>query len=377
MKAVILAAGKGIRMLPLTEDKPKVLIEINGKPFLWYLLENLRKAGFTEYGIVVNYKKEKIEEFLKRYKIKATLIDQPEPLGTGDAYKQARGFCGEENFVGIYGDNLYSVEDLQAVQKQDPFCYVVGKEVEDWQKYGILITKGEKLIKIVEKPSQFVGDMANTGLYKFTPDLWPALEKIKSSPRGEYEITDALSLLAEEGKVKVLPLQEYWLDLGCREDIPKITRFLTELSGGTLRKIASIILVNKKGELLLLLRDNNPAIPFPHHWDLVGGHVEERETPEEALRRELKEELELDLQGNVSNLQFFRRFDCFEGDVHVNIKYIYTGRIDKELSELKLHEGERLAFFSPTEAISLRFANIMGSIVKAYIQSSKQNLYKQ
>lgn len=376
MKAVILAAGKGTRMLPLTEDRPKVLIEINGKPFLWYLLENLRKAGISEYGIIVNYQKEKIKDFLEKYKIKATFIDQPEPSGTGDAYKQAREFCGKEDFIGIYGDNLYSVEDLKAVQKHDSFCYVVGKEVDDWQKYGILVVKGEKLIKIVEKPKKFVGNIANIGLYKFTSDLWPALEKMKPSPRGEYEITDAISSLARERKVKVSGLQEYWLDLGCKEDIPKISGFLARLSKGPLRKIASIILVNKKGELLLLLRDNNPAIPFPHHWDLLGGHVEEGETPEEALGREIKEELNLDIRKDISDLHFFKRVDCFEGDVHLNIKYIYVGRIDKRVSELELNEGERLAFFSPEEARKLRFANIIGSIVKAYIQS-KQNLYKQ
>ena len=376
MKAVILAAGKGTRMLPLTEDKPKVLIEIDGKPFLWYLLENLRKAGITEYGIVVSYKKEKVKEFLEKYKITATLINQPEPLGTGDAVTQAKSFCGKEDFLVVHGDNLYSIEDLKAVQRQDTFCYIVGKEVDDWQRYGVLVIKGEELIKIVEKPKKFRGNLINTGLYKCTASIWPALEKIKRSPRGEYELTDAFSLLAKERKVKVLELQEYWLDLGCKEDIPKISRFLTELRKGPLRKIASIIIVNRKGELLLCLRDNNPKIPFPHHWDLLGGHVEEGETPEEALRRELQEELNLDVRKDISDLQFFKRFDCFEGDVHLNIKYIYVGKIDQELAELKLHEGERLGFFSPQEAKSLRFANIVGSIVKAYLEP-KQNLYKQ
>jgi len=226
MKAVILAAGKGVRMLPLTLDTPKVLIEINGKPFLWYVLENLRKAGINEYAVVANHKKEKIMEFLKKYNFQATLIHQPEPWGSGDAVKHAKPFCGQDNFIIVSGDNLYSVDDLKAIQKKDAFCYIVGKEVPGWQKYGVLVVEGEKLVRIVEKPKEFVGNVVNVGLYKCTADIWPALDKIGLSPRGEYEFTDALSIVAKEGKVKVLRLKEYWLDLGCKEDIGKIGKFL-------------------------------------------------------------------------------------------------------------------------------------------------------
>ncbi len=213
-------------MLPLTLDRPKVLIEVNGKPFLWYVMENLKKAGIVDYGIVVNHRKEKMEEFLGKYNIKATLIDQPEPLGTGDAVKQAKNFCGKDDFIIVSGDNLYSVEDLRAVQRKDTFCYIVGKEVEDWQRYGVLVVDGDKLVRIVEKPKYFVGNLVNTGLYKCTADIWPALDKISLSPRGEYEFTDALSILAKEGKVKVLKLQQYWLDLGSKEDVGRIEEFL-------------------------------------------------------------------------------------------------------------------------------------------------------
>lgn len=213
-------------MLPLTADKPKVLIEINGKPFLWYVLENLKKAGITEYAIVANHRKEKVVEFLETYHFKATLLDQPEPLGTGDAVKQAKTFCGKDDFIIVSGDNLYSVEDLKTVQRKDLFCYIMGKEVEDWHKYGIMIVEGDILVKIVEKPKEFVGNLANTGLYKCTADIWPALDKIGLSLRGEYELTDALSILAKEGKVKVLKLKEYWLDLGGKEDVGRIESFL-------------------------------------------------------------------------------------------------------------------------------------------------------
>lgn len=228
MKAVILAAGKGIRMLPLTEHIPKALVEVNGKPFLYYVLKHLHQAGYNDIGIVVGYKKEKVAEFLKKNKITATLIEQKEHRGTGHALMQAHQFCGNENFVMLGGDNLFSVKDLRTVQKKDDFCYVAGKEVTEWKKYGVLVVQGEKLVKIVEKPVEFVSNIINTQLYKFTPDIWKALEKITFSVRNEYELPDAITILAQQGQVKVLTLKGYWLDLGCKEDIPRIERFLSQ-----------------------------------------------------------------------------------------------------------------------------------------------------
>ncbi|HIG93045.1 MAG: NTP transferase domain-containing protein [Candidatus Aenigmarchaeota archaeon] len=226
MKVLILAAGKGTRMLPFTEHTHKVLIPINGKPFLSYVLDHLQQAGFTDIGIVAGYHPEKIQEFLVAHKIKATIIAQPNPLGTGHAVLQAQKFCGQDQVVIQGGDNLFSVADLKAIQKKDTFCYILGKEVSDWQKYGVLVTQQDMLIKIIEKPRQFVGNLINTGLYKCTPEIFTALAKITLSERGEYELTDALTLLAQQHKVRVLRLLEYWLDLGSKEDIPKIEEFV-------------------------------------------------------------------------------------------------------------------------------------------------------
>ena len=87
MKIVVLAAGKGIRMLPLTNDVPKVLVKVGGKPFLHYVFASIKEAGFDDIGIIVGYKKEKIKEFLDEYGYDATLIEQKEQKGTGDAIK--------------------------------------------------------------------------------------------------------------------------------------------------------------------------------------------------------------------------------------------------------------------------------------------------
>lgn len=228
MKAVILAAGKGVRMMPLTENTPKVLVEINGKPFLYYVIKSLQKAGYNDFCLITGYKKEKIEEFLKQYKIKATTVEQKEQKGTGDAVMHASNFTGKENFIALGGDNLWSVEDLKQINKEDNYNYISGIEVKNPEKYGVLIEENGFLKEIKEKPKQHYGNLINTGLYKFTPEIFEALKKIKPSPRRELELTDAITLLAREKKVKLIKIRHFWKDLGSIQDIEQMSKFLKE-----------------------------------------------------------------------------------------------------------------------------------------------------
>jgi glucose-1-phosphate thymidylyltransferase len=228
MKAVILAAGKGTRMLPLTETVPKVLVEVNGKPFLSYVIDNLKEAGFTEFGIVVGYMKEKIISYCEENDINATFIEQHEQKGTGHAVMLAKEFVSGEEFVVVAGDNIWSVADLNNLNVNDDYCYVSAYSVEDPSRFGVLIKYGEYLQKIVEKPETFVGNLVNVSAYKFTPEIFGALGMIEPSLRGELEITDAISLLAKEKRVKVLELQDYWFDLATPSDIKVIGDFLSK-----------------------------------------------------------------------------------------------------------------------------------------------------
>jgi len=134
-----------------------------------------------------------------------------------------------------------------------------------------------------------------------------------------------------------------------------------------MKKIAAIILENEKGEFLLYLRDNKPGIPFPAYWDLIGGHVEEGETPEEALVREVKEELDIDLK----EYTFYKKYECLTGDAYENIKYIYTGKINLPIEEITLLEGVRPQYFSREEIPKVKFANILKTIVMEYIADQK------
>ena len=130
-----------------------------------------------------------------------------------------------------------------------------------------------------------------------------------------------------------------------------------------MKEIAAIILENDKGEFLLYLRDNKPDIPFPGYWDLIGGHVEEGETPEQALVREVKEELDIDLK----EYRFFKKYVCLTGDAYEKTKYIYYGRINLPIEKVTLLEGVRPQYFSRAEIPHVKFANILKSIVMEYI----------
>lgn len=237
-KVVIAAAGQGTRMLNLAKNKPKSLINVQRKPFLSYLLDNLLNAGYKELILVVGYKEELMREFLKEYSYKATVVNQFEILGpkekeygTACPLKCVKNITGQEDFLAVYGDNLYSVEDLEAMNISDSYTYIAGFFHQHPEKYGVLFEKNGFLEKIVEKPKEHIGNLINTGLYKFTPEIFEAISKIKKSPRGEYELTDAVSILAKKKKVKVKQIQDYWLDFGNPGDILKLCRFLKTFKG--------------------------------------------------------------------------------------------------------------------------------------------------
>lgn len=235
-KVVIAAAGKGTRMLDLSKDKPKHLIEVGGRPFLSYLLDNLFWAGYDDVILVTGYKSEAMEKFKDNYsapengKINIKIINQFEIIDPDVKYGTACPLmCVDkeikEQFLYICGDNLFSVEDLKDISIDDDFCYIAGIIQDHPEKYGVLVGQ-DFLEKIVEKPKEFVGNIVNAGLYKFTTYIFGKIPLVEKSPRGEYEITDAVSMLAKEGRVKIKKVKDYWQDFGNPEDIQKMSEFL-------------------------------------------------------------------------------------------------------------------------------------------------------
>jgi bifunctional UDP-N-acetylglucosamine pyrophosphorylase/glucosamine-1-phosphate N-acetyltransferase len=230
-KIIISAAGRGTRMGDLTRDTPKPLLKVKGRPFLYYLLENIKKAGFSELVVVTGYKSEKVEEFLKNYDGSIQTVNQfkklgEEKYGTVCPILSAKDLIGNEDFVSVNGDNLYSSKDLEAFRIEDDFCYVAGFESENPELYGALNIEGDFVTKIIEKPKEFYGNLVNINLFKFTSDIFEAIGKVDKSERGEYEITDAVNILASERKVKIKNLEDYWKDFGKPEDIKSLEKFI-------------------------------------------------------------------------------------------------------------------------------------------------------
>ncbi len=253
-KVVIAAAGQGTRMLGLSKDKSKHLIEVKNRPFLAYVLDRLVTAGYYDIVLVVGFKERLMEEFKKEFiknylapfnksglshhELKIEIVDQHKILGpkekiygTACPLMCVKDKIGGENFIYLYGDNLFSMKDLQAMNIDDDFCYIAGLKHKNPEKYGVLVRDGDDFLeKIIEKPKEFIGDLINAGLYKFTPEVFDKLSLVKKSSRGEYEITDAISLLAEDKKVKIKKIEDYWLDFGNPEDVEKVSNFLNEIN---------------------------------------------------------------------------------------------------------------------------------------------------
>jgi len=130
-------------------------------------------------------------------------------------------------------------------------------------------------------------------------------------------------------------------------------------------EIAQALLFDRNHRLLLYLRDDKPEIPFPNRWDFFGGHVEPGETAEQALVREVREELGVQLH----SWQLFRIYECTSGDAYPNTKFIYRAQIDKTAGELTLYEGQRLASIACGEHAGFHFANILAAILEDFIDA--------
>ena len=130
-----------------------------------------------------------------------------------------------------------------------------------------------------------------------------------------------------------------------------------------MKQVAQVLLFDRDARLVIYLRDNKPEIPYPNHWDFIGGHLEDRETPEVALVREVQEELGLTL----TKWKYFRTYVCTEGDAYPNVKYIYWSRIDQSVAELTLREGQMLRSIAEEDRTDVKFANILGGILADFV----------
>ena len=226
MQAVVLAAGKGTRLEPLTEEKPKALVEVDGKPLIEDVFDNLLEIGVTELVVVVGHMKEQIiERYGDEYEgVPIMYAHQREQLGLAHAILQAEPHI-DDDFVLMLGDNVFrgnlgDVINRQQEDRADAAFLVEEVPYEEASRYGVLDTNeyGE-IVEVVEKPEEPPSNLVMTGFYTFTPAIFHACHLVQPSDRGEYELPDAIDLLIQSGRtIDAIRMDGWRVDVGYPED---------------------------------------------------------------------------------------------------------------------------------------------------------------
>ena len=236
MKAVILAAGKGTRMKELTQELPKPMLKVQGKPILEHIIEGVKSAGIRDIFIVTGYRAEVIEGYFgdgSKWGLRMEYGRQAVQDGTGKAPELAKTFVGADEFLLTYADILVKPETYQQMVKrfgEAPFSGLVTVTgSEEVTKGGLnFFDAAFCLTRVVEKPSAAElaelrrdgwlkpGQTAwyNAGIYIFRPEVFEFTARLQKSPRGEYELTDAINALAAAGhKIAGMQIAGRWVDV--------------------------------------------------------------------------------------------------------------------------------------------------------------------
>ncbi len=224
-QAVVLAAGEGKRLRPLTYTRPKCMLQLAGKPILHHVLANLKSVGVTRAVVVVKYMEEVVREYFSKTDLgmQVEFITQGSKYGTAAAFSQAHGKINS-TFFAVAGDVITTPAALRALAAgHSGKISALLVEVENPEQYGIAQVKDGCLSGFEEKPKNPPKRAyANCSLYVMEPDIFKALSAVKKSVRGEYEMTDVL----KSEKVKAVITNEYWLDMGLPWQLFDANKFL-------------------------------------------------------------------------------------------------------------------------------------------------------
>jgi NDP-sugar pyrophosphorylase family protein len=238
MKAVILAAGEGTRLEPLTNLRPKPMVPVANRPLLEHVVEAVADAGISEIVLVVGYRRERIQNYFgdgDDWGVDVEYAVQEKQLGTGDAVLQAEPFV-DDDFVVLNGDRAIEADLIEAVVDErsataDPTMSVT--RVDEPRLYGVVETDGGRVTSLTEKPERGVTDseLINAGVYGFGPSVFDAIRA--TDPDGELALTATIERLLEEGPVRAVNHRGAWLDVTRPWDLLTVNGRLIDVEGPT------------------------------------------------------------------------------------------------------------------------------------------------
>lgn len=226
MKCVILAAGEGKRMQPLTFETPKPMLEVLGMPLLEHIINELPKS-VDELILVVGYMKEKItEHFGSRYgRFKITYVIQPEKSGTYPALELCRPHLAEgEKFLMLYADDLHGMDGLKECVRKGDMAMMVAY-VEDPRKFGVAeVAPSGRIVSLEEKPEYPKSHWVSTGVLLLTTDVFSYPARLH--PNGERFVTDSIAQMIQDGYSVYAVRSHFWLPIGYPQDLARAEEIL-------------------------------------------------------------------------------------------------------------------------------------------------------
>lgn len=233
MRALVLAGGEGSRLRPLTHTNAKQLIPIANQPILFHVLRSIREAGITEVGIIVGQTAEEVRSAVgdgSAFGLQVTFLLQEAPLGLAHAVLTAADFVRGEPFVMYLGDNVLMGgirRFVEEFERHRPDAQIFLARVPEPEHFGVAVLEGDRVIRLVEKPKEFLSDLALVGVYLFDDSILEAAATLRPSWRDEYEITEAIQWLIDEGRtVRAEMVTGYWKDTGRPEDLLEANRMM-------------------------------------------------------------------------------------------------------------------------------------------------------
>lgn len=224
MKAIIVAGGHGSRLLPMTNYTHKTLLPLCGRPIIDYALSTIHNAGITEITIIGNKFIEKIKNHVGN---EVNYVLEEEPRGVAAALQLARAGNEDVPLLIWFSDNITNMILKDYVDNFERGAILLTREVENPEDFGIAVVEGQKVVDVIEKPSEPPSNLAIGGIYMFDESFWSRLDSVQDGP--DFSISDVTRQYLVEGSARVISVGENtWIDCGTPESLQRAARLVEE-----------------------------------------------------------------------------------------------------------------------------------------------------